>query len=256
MMGLITFSISHAEAIIEGDRSVSVESKNGMVVTSHTLTTEDALEVLKNGGNAIDAAVTAAFSLAVTQPRSGNIGGGGFMLISSESTNDVIAIDYREKAPSAATGNMFLNADGNVDKNLSRYSHKAVGVPGTVAGLAFALEKYGTISLQEALLPAIKLAQEGFIVTPRFSNGIKASMKRLKSHDSTRKFFFKVDGKAYEPGERFVQRDLASTLKRISQNGVREFYEGKTADLIIEEMQRGGGLITRKDLHNYRPMQT
>ncbi len=223
MMGLMMSPIIHAQAILEGDRSVSVESKSGMVVTSHTLATKDALEVLKNGGNAIDAAVTAAFSLAVTQPRSGNIGGGGFMLVSSETKDEVVAIDYRERAPSAATGNMFLDADGNVDPTMSRYSHRAVGVPGTVAGLALALEKYGTISLQSALAPAIKLAEEGFIVTPRFSKGIKAGMKRMKAYDSTRKIFFKANGSAYEPGDRFVQKDLAETLRRISQNGVKEF---------------------------------
>ena len=140
-----------------------------MVVTSHTLATEVALEVLKKGGNAIDAAVTAGFALAVPQPRSGNIGGGGFMLISSQEKKEVVAVDYREKAPAGASRDMFLGADGNVDPELSRWSHASAGVPGTVAGLALALEKYGIISLAESLAPAIELAEKGFVVTPRFS---------------------------------------------------------------------------------------
>jgi len=245
------FKVS-AQAILEGDRSVPVIAKNGMVVTSHTLATQEALQVLKNGGNAIDAAVTAAFALAVTQPRSGNIGGGGFMLISSEKTGEVVAIDYREKAPAGATRDMYLTPAGNVNKKLSRFSHLSAGVPGTVAGLALALEKYGTISLQQALGPAIKLAETGFIVTPRFSKGIKSRARYLKKWDSSRKIFYKAGGSAYEQGERFVQKDLAKTLKRISQQGVKGFYEGKTADLIVAEMNKHGGLITKKDLKNYR----
>ncbi|MDG9666706.1 gamma-glutamyltransferase [Hahella sp. CR1] len=245
---------TNAEFILEGDRSVPTEAHHGMVATSHTLATEEALKVLKNGGNAIDAAVTAAFALAVTQPRSGNIGGGGFMLISSESRNEVIAIDYREKAPAAASRDMYLNKDGDADSNLSRFSHKAAGVPGTVAGLALALEKYGTISLQEALAPAIRLAEEGFIVTPRFSHGVKDSAERLGKWDSSRKVFFKADGSFYEPGDRFIQKDLAATLKRISEKGVKGFYEGETAKLIVEEMKRGGGLITLEDLKSYQPV--
>ncbi len=180
-----------AQNILEGDRSVPIEAEKGMVVTSHFLATNEALKVLKNGGNAIDAAVTAAFALAVTQPRSGNIGGGGFMLISNEKTNKVEAIDYREKAPSSAHKDMFLDKDKNVDKVLSRFSHKSAGVPGTVAGLTLALEKYGTISLKEALQPAIKLASKGFIITPRFFKGIKSKKKKLKRYAASKKVFFK-----------------------------------------------------------------
>ena len=170
---VLSTQLVYSAAILEGERMYPVQAKEGMVVTSHFLATESALEVLKKGGNAVDAAVTAAFSLAVTQPRSGNIGGGGFMLISSEQKDEVVAIDYREKAPSRATVDMFLDNNGDADSNRSRYSHLAAGVPGTVAGLAMALEKYGTISLPEAMAPAIKLAEEGFVVTPRFSDGLK-----------------------------------------------------------------------------------
>lgn len=251
---LLFVQTANSAAIIEGERMHPVEARNGMVVTSHFLATQSALRVLAQGGNAIDAAVTAAFSLAVTQPRSGNIGGGGFMLISSEQRDDVVAIDYREKAPSTAAVDMFLDEKGEPDSNRSRFSHLAAGVPGTVAGLALALEKYGTISLKQAMAPAIALAQEGFVVTPRFSLGLKTGEKRLKKWESSRKIFFKEDGGYYEPGERFVQKELAETLKRIAENGAGEFYEGRTAELLVAEMKRHGGLISLADMKNYAPV--
>ncbi len=250
---LFMSQLATAGSILEGQRMHPVQGKEGMVVTSHFLATQSAQKVLKNGGNAIDAAVTAAFSLAVTQPRSGNIGGGGFMLISSEKKNEVVAIDYREKAPGKATVDMFLDKEGNADSQVSRYSHLAAGVPGTVAGLAMALEQYGTISLKDAMAPAIKLAEEGFIVTPRFSDGLKKKEKMLKKWDSSLKIFYKADGTYYEPGELFIQKDLAATLKRISENGIKEFYEGKTAELLVAEMARHGGLISMEDMKNYSP---
>jgi len=250
---LFMSQLASAGAILEGQRMHPVQGKAGMVVTSHFLATQSAQQVLKNGGNAIDAAVTAAFSLAVTQPRSGNIGGGGFMLISSEKKNEVVAIDYREKAPSKATVDMFLDKEGNADSQVSRYSHLAAGVPGTVAGLAMALEQYGTISLEEAMAPAVKLAEEGFIVTPRFSDGLKKKEKMLKKWESSMKIFYKADGTYYEPGDLFVQKDLAATLKRISENGIKEFYEGRTAELLVAEMAKHGGLISMEDMKNYSP---
>lgn len=253
---LLTIQISQAwsAAIIAGERMSPQEGTRGMVVTSHFLATRSALDVLKNGGNAIDAAVTAAFALAVTQPRSGNIGGGGFMLISSEPRQEVVAIDYREKAPGKAQEKMFLNGAGDTDPDLSRYSHLASGVPGSVAGLALALEKFGTLSLAQALAPAIKLAEEGFVVTPRFSDGLKEKAQMLKRWNSTRRVFFKPDGGFYEPGELFVQKDLAATLKRIAANGADEFYQGQTARLLVAEMEKHGGLITLEDMKNYQPV--
>lgn len=250
---LLVTTTANAAAILEGERMSPVQGREGMVVTSHFLATEAALEVLKKGGNAIDAAVTAAFSLAVTQPRSGNIGGGGFMLISSEQKDEVVAIDYREKAPSLATADMFLNTEGEADSERSRYSHLAAGVPGTVAGLALALEKYGTISLKEALAPAIHLAEKGFVATPRFSDGLKEKEAMLKKWDSSSKIFYKPDGSFYEPGELFIQKDLAATLRRISEQGAKEFYEGKTAELLVAEMAKHNGLITMEDMKNYSP---
>ena len=250
---LLLSQTAYSDAILEGQRMHPVQGKEGMVVTSHFLATRSAEEVLKHGGNAVDAAVTAAFSLAVTQPRSGNIGGGGFMLISSEKNDEVVAIDYREKAPALATVNMFLDKKGNADSNVSRYSHLAAGVPGTVAGLAMALEKYGTISLKEAIAPAIKLARDGFIVTPRFSDGLKQKEEMLKKWPSSKKLFYKADGSYYEPGDLFVQKDLAATLTRISENGITEFYQGKTAELLVAEMAKHGGLISMEDMKNYSP---
>ena len=250
---LLLSQTAYSSEMRTGQRMHPVEGKEGMVVTSHFLATLSAQDVLEKGGNAIDAAVTAAFSLAVTQPRSGNIGGGGFMLISSEQKDEVVAIDYREKAPGKATVDMFLDNDGNADSNVSRFSHLAAGVPGTVAGLAIALERYGTISLKEAMAPAIKLAGEGFVVTSRFSKGLKKREKRLKKWASSRKIFYKADGSYYEPGDLFVQKDLAATLNRISKNGIKEFYEGKTAELLVAEMEKHGGLITMDDMKNYSP---
>ncbi len=249
---LLVFNVN-AASILESDRSVPVEATNGMVVTSHSVATDEALKVLEDGGNAIDAAVTAAFALAVTQPRSGNIGGGGFMIISNDKSGKVDAIDYREKAPAKAYRDMFLDKDGNVNKELSRFSHRSAGVPGSVAGLALALENYGTISLQKALEPAIRLADKGFVIPPRFTKGTTSKMKRLTKFESSKKIFYKKDGSVYQPGELFVQKDLANTLKRISQYGAKEFYTGKTADLIVAEMERHGGYITKEDLANYAP---
>ena len=245
-------SSAWAQAILEGERFHPATGTHGMVATSHTLATEVALEVLRNGGNAVDAAVTAGFALAVTQPRSGNIGGGGFMLISKGDGTEPEAIDYREKAPAAATETMFQDEDGNVVQARSRFTHKAAGVPGTVAGLALALERHGTISLKQALAPAIKLARDGFIVPRRFTEGLEQARDRLERWPATRATFYKKDGSAWQPGEVFRQPELADTLQRIADQGVKGFYEGKTADLIVREMEANDGLITKADLKAYQ----
>ncbi|MFT5709153.1 MAG: gamma-glutamyltranspeptidase/glutathione hydrolase [Oceanospirillaceae bacterium] len=245
--------IAAPSAILEGQRSHPVEFKQGMVATSHKLATAVALDILEKGGNAIDAAVTAGFALAVTQPRSGNIGGGGFMLISSEKKDEVVAVDYREKAPKAAYEKMFQDDEGNVVKKRSRFSHLSAGVPGTVAGLLLALDKYGTISRQQALAPAIKLAKEGFVVPLRFSKGLKQRQERLSKFAYGRQLFYKADGSFYEAGEVFKQADLAKTLQLISDQGQKGFYEGETAKLIIDDMQSNDGIMTLEDLKTYQP---
>ena len=246
-------ALAGAQAILEGERFHPVTGSHGMVVTSHTLATEVALAVLKKGGNAVDAAVTAGFALAVTQPRSGNIGGGGFMLYAPGDGSEVEAIDYREKAPAGATETMFQDDNGNVVQNRSRFTHKAAGVPGTVAGLALALDRHGTLTLKQALEPAIRLARDGFIVPARFTEGLEQARERLARWPATLDTFYKHDGSAWQPGERFVQPDLANTLERIANHGIHDFYQGETAELIVEEMQRHDGLITLKDLRNYQP---
>ncbi|PFG08186.1 gamma-glutamyltransferase [Marinobacter sp. LV10MA510-1] len=244
---------AHADAILEGERFNPVTATQGMVSTSHTLATDVALQVLKDGGNAVDAAVTAGFALAVTQPRSGNIGGGGFMLIAPGDGAVPEAIDYRETAPAAATEDLFLDEDGKVVQNRSRFTHKAAGVPGTVAGLALALERHGSISLKQALAPAIKLASDGFIVPRRFSEGLEQARDRMTRWPATLETFYKEDGSAWQPGERFRQPELATTLQRIADQGTDGFYKGETARLIAEEMARHDGLITEADLVGYKP---
>ena len=222
-----------------------IEAKNGMVVTSEPLATQIGVNILKQGGNAIDAAVAVGFAMAVTYPRAGNIGGGGFMLIHSAKTGQVVAIDYRETAPALAHRDMFLNKAGDVDNQLSRFSHLSAGVPGTVAGFALALEKYGSLSLAEVLAPAIKLAEKGFVVTPKLS-------RELKKLSPTPTIFLKPDGNFYETGEILIQTNLAKTLKLIAKQGIQAFYQGKIAELIVKEMQAHGGLISKTDLANYQ----
>ncbi len=231
-----------------------VQGSSGMVVAGEPTAARIGLEVLKRGGNAVDAAVTIGFVMAVTLPQAGNIGGGGFMLIYSAKAGEVIAIDYRERAPAMAHRDMFLDSEGNLDNNLSRFSHISAGVPGTVSGFALALKKYGTISLSEALKPAIKIAEEGLVVTPSFSNMIKSQAERLKKWPSTRDLLFRPDGSFYEQGDIFIQKELAETLKAVAGEGVEAFYEGKIADLIVSEMELNDGLITREDLKSYKPV--
>ncbi|WP_027966298.1 gamma-glutamyltransferase [Halomonas halocynthiae] len=242
------------QAILEGERFHPQESAYGMVSTSHFLASEISRDVLAKGGNAVDAAVTAGFALAVTQPRSGNIGGGGFMLISDESSGEVIAIDYRETAPDSATETMFQDEDGNAVTERSRYTHLAAGVPGTVAGLALALEEYGTMSLADALAPAIRLAEDGFAVPLRFVKGLDDARERFEPWDTSMATFFKQDGSSYAVGDVFRQPALAATLKRIAEHGASEFYEGETARLIVAEMDKHGGLMTMEDLASYEPV--
>lgn len=225
---------------------------NGMVSSREKLASEAALEVLKEGGNAIDAAVTLGFAMAVTTPQAGNIGGGGFMLIHSADTNTTVAIDYREKAPLAATRDMFLDENGEVDKERSRYSHLAAGVPGTVAGFAKALELYGTISLADALAPAIDLASDGFPVNEDLYQSLKTGKGRIEKHaPHALASFYDEDGQPYPPGHVITLPDLAESLRLISEHGPAAFYEGTIADRIVEDMEANGGIITKQDLAQY-----
>ncbi|MEC4986936.1 MAG: gamma-glutamyltransferase [Oscillatoria sp. PMC 1068.18] len=231
-----------------------VIAQNGIVATQEALATKAGLAVLKAGGNAVDAAVTVGFTLAVTLPRAGNIGGGGFMLIHLADSQETVAIDYREKAPLAATRNMFLDENGEADSQKSRFSHLAVGVPGTVAGLAFVLEKYGTISLAEALQPAIELAEKGIPITEDLRSSLIFAQPYLTTNEASREIFFPAGGEVDEVGDILIQTDLAKSLRLIANQGVEAFYQGEIAEAIVSEMSANGGIITKEDLASYQPI--
>ena len=225
----------------------------GMVVSQRMIASEVGAEILKKGGNAVDAAVATGLALAVVLPRAGNLGGGGFMVVYLKEEDKTIAIDYREKAPSAATRDLFLDENGDYDRKKAQFSLLSAGVPGSVAGFHHALTKYGTLSWQEVLEPAIRLAQEGFVIPHDLANTLasKRYRERLSSNAAAAKVFFKKNKGLYSAGEILVQEDLASTLRELSKNGPDAFYSGKIAQLIVEEMERNGGLITLEDLKNY-----
>jgi len=231
-----------------------VVAKNSMITSEESYATRAGLQVLREGGNAVDAAVTVGFTLAVTYPRAGNIGGGGFMLIYIADTNEVVAIDYREKAPGAATRDMFVDQEGNVDKEKSMHSVLSAGVPGTVAGLALALDNYGTITLKRALQPAIELAESGFIVNRELSDSLLQAKERMNASSASMEIFFKTDGATYMPGDTIVQKDLAKSLKDIAKNGASTFYSGEIARKIDIFMKESGGLITKEDMASYKPV--
>ena len=225
----------------------------GMVVSQRMIASEVGAEILKKGGNAVDAAVATGLALAVVLPRAGNLGGGGFMVVYLKEEDKTIAIDYREKAPSAATRDLFLDENGDYDRKKAQFSLLSAGVPGSVAGFHHALTNYGTLSWQEVLEPAIRLAEKGFVIPHDLANTLasKRYRERLSSNPAAAKVFFKEDKGLYSAGEILIQKDLASTLREISKNGPDAFYSGKIAQLIVEEMERNGGLITLEDLKNY-----
>ncbi len=236
------------------DRQHPVVADNGMVATQEAVATRIGVDILERGGNAVDAAVAVGFALAVTLPRAGNLGGGGFMLVHLAATGETVAIDYRETAPAAAARDMFLDADGNADAERSRFHGLAVGVPGTVAGLALALERHGTMSLAEVLAPAIALAEDGITVTGDLSASLIGLSRRLKRWPSSEKIFFKSTGLPYLPGETLVQSDLAQTLRAIADGGPDAFYQGPIAAKIATAVTAAGGVMTVDDLAGYAPV--
>lgn len=229
-----------------------VSGTSGMVVSASKYASQVGIDILKSGGNAVDAAVAIGFALAVTYPQAGNLGGGGFMVIKIKDT--VTAIDYREKAPAGSTRNMFLNEKGEFLPDKSQVGHLSAGVPGSVAGMLYALEKYGTKKREEIIAPAIKLAEDGFEMEQELASSLNGEYELFKQFPSTKKVFTK-NGLNYTGGELFIQKDLANTLKLISIHGRDGFYSGVTAELIVKEMQRGGGIITSEDLKNYNPVE-
>ncbi|WP_347136714.1 gamma-glutamyltransferase [Parahaliea mediterranea] len=236
-------------------RFLPVVAEHGMVAGPEKLAAEIGKTVLQRGGNAVDAAVATGFALAVSYPRAGNLGGGGFMLIHLADQQRQTLIDYRETAPAAAGRELYLDGDGEVDRMRMYFSHQSAGVPGTVAGLIMALEKYGTMSLEEVLAPAIALAEQGLEVSFALNFEIDARAERLRLNAEARRLFFKPDGSAYAIGEHWRQPDLAWTLKQIAENGLDGFYRGEVARRIVAEMEAGNGLITLADLAGYRAVE-
>jgi len=224
-----------------------VFAKGGMVSTQDEIAAQVGADILGRGGNAIDAAVATGFALAVTHPQAGNLGGGGFILIHLKESRKTIAIDFREMAPAAATRDMYLNQEGDVDNLKAQYSRASAGVPGTVMGLLEALETHGTMTRRQVLGPAVRLANEGFKVSPALAQGLASARKQLAVDESSIDYFVGINA-----GETWKQPDLAKTLRRILNLGVDGFYAGKTAELIVNEMSQGGGLITLEDLENYK----
>ena len=226
---------------------------NGMVSSQQHTASEVGVAILEAGGNAVDAAVAVAFTLAVTLPRAGNLGGGGFMLIHNAASGTTHALDYRETAPAAARRDMFLDPLGEVDTQQARFSHASAGVPGTVAGLALALRQFGTMTLAQVIAPAVELAREGIIVEHDLSDSLHAVAARLARNPAAAAIFLHPDGSALQPGERLVQRELAHSLERIAAEGPDAFYQGEIAQRIDADMRANGGLITSEDLANYQP---
>lgn len=247
---------AHGEALLDPDaRFHPVISDSGMVVSQEILASQVGADILSAGGNAVDAAVATGFALAVTLPRAGNLGGGGFMLVHLAEADKTIAIDYRELAPAEAYRDMFLDPEGDVDNQKARYSIHSSGVPGTVAGLIHAQEKYGRLTLKQVMQPAIELARDGFAVSADLADSLASRAERLQKDAASKGYFFKPLGGLYQRGEKFVQSDLSATLTRIAKTGSKEFYQGKTADLLVAQMQSSGGLISHQDLRNYQVVE-
>ena len=238
-------------------RFLPVIARNGMVASQEKRATRVGVDILRQGGNAVDAAVAVAFALAVTHPQAGNIGGGGFMLVHLAARNETIAIDYRETAPAAATRGMFLNQHGEADPRKSRDSALGVGVPGTVAGLALAHQRYGSgkFTLAQLLAPAIRLAREGFAVDDELADTLPRAQPRLARWPASATIFLKTDGAALARGDRLVQSDLAASLDAIAAGGPRAFYEGPIAEKIVASLRQNGGIMTLDDLKSYRAVE-
>jgi len=231
-------------------------AERGMVVAQEKTAARIGAEILRRGGNAIDAAVATGFAMAVTYPRAGNLGGGGFMVIHLAESHEDVAIDYRETAPAAITPDIFLGADGKPDAAKSRDSALGIGIPGTPAGLALALEKYGSgkFTLAELVQPAIDLARNGFLVTDDVADSLPGVHQWLSRWTSSAKLFSRADGTSLREGDTLIQTDLAATLSAIAARGPRGFYEGEVAEKLVKAIDDGGGIMTLDDLKSYQPV--
>jgi gamma-glutamyltranspeptidase/glutathione hydrolase len=243
-------------APLAADAVRSVPAEHGMVVAQEKTAARIGTDVLRRGGNAVDAAVATGFAMAVTYPRAGNIGGGGFMVIHSAERHEDVAIDYRETAPAATTSGIFLGPDGKPDNAKSRDSALGIGIPGTPAGLAVALEKYGSgkFTLSELLQPAIELARGGVLLTDDSADTLPQWHPRLARWPSTAKIFSRADGTSLREGDMLIQTDLAITLSAIAAQGPRGFYEGPVAEQLVKAIGDAGGIMTVDDLKSYQPV--
>jgi gamma-glutamyltranspeptidase/glutathione hydrolase len=239
---------------LDAATSNPVRGKSGVVSSSSAIASEVGVEILKQGGNAVDAAIATAFTMAVTWPSAGNIGGGGF-LIYHGADGESTAFDFREKAPLASTKTMYLDEDGNVRDNSNHDSLLAVGVPGTVAGMELAHQRFGTLPWEALLQPAIDLARDGMPISWHLHDSFKRLKPWWDKYPGSAKIFLKEDGSFYAPGDTWKQPDLAATLSRIQKDGKDGFYRGKTAQLTADFMKRNGGIITLEDLQKYRAIE-
>jgi len=247
---LFVFSLSLVtQSFAEGGRT-PIYAKNGMVSSASKLASEVGAETLRQGGNAVDAAVATAFALAVTWPSAGNIGGGGFLVYHGDD-GEATTFDFREKAPMAATERMYLGLDGAVVNNSNHFGPLAVGVPGTVAGLYLAHSRLGSLPWEDLVQPAVELAREGIPITYSLQTGFERSASRFRQYPASERKFIKADGSFYELGETWVQPDLAHTLELIRDNGADGFYRGENAERLASFMADIGGLITEEDLAAY-----
>jgi gamma-glutamyltranspeptidase/glutathione hydrolase len=241
---------------LAADAVHSIPAEHGMVVAQEKTAARIGTDILRRGGNAVDAAVATGFAMAVTYPRAGNIGGGGFMIIHSAERHEDIAIDYRETAPAATRPDIFLGSDGKPDNAKSRDSALGIGVPGTPAGLALALEKYGSgkFTLAQLIQPAIDLARNGVTIADDSADTLPDWHRRLKRWPSSAKIFSRADGTALREGDTLVQTDLATTLDAIAAQGPRGFYEGPVAEKLVHAIDDAGGIMTMDDLKAYQPV--
>ncbi|MGO1237338.1 MAG: gamma-glutamyltransferase, partial [Hafnia alvei] len=245
-------------ALLQGANAASmpaVEAKNGMVVSSQHLASQVGVDILKMGGNAIDAAVAVGYAQAVVNPCCGNIGGGGFMTIHLANGEDTF-INFRETAPAAASANMYLDENGNVKKGASLYGYLAAGVPGTVLGLDTAQRKYGKLTRQQVMEPAIKLARDGFILNRGDTDILDTTIAKFRDDPEAARIFLRPNGDPLQPGDRLIQADLANTLESIAQNGPDAFYQGKIPQAVEAAAKKGGGILTAKDFADFRIAET
>ncbi|WP_459747617.1 gamma-glutamyltransferase [Pseudomonas sp. 3A(2025)] len=247
---VVSFALVESPFVLAAS-TAPVAAENGMVVTAQHLASHVGVDVLKAGGNAVDAAVAVGYALAVVYPAAGNLGGGGFMTVQMADGKKTF-LDFREKAPLAATANMYLDKDGNVIPGLSSRGHLAVGVPGTVSGMEYAREKYGSKPRAELIAPAIKLADEGFVLEQGDVDLLWTATEDFKKDMKDSGSIFLIDGKPMQVGQKLVQKDLAKTLREISSKGQDGFYKGWVADAIVSSSKAGKGIIVQADLDRYK----